>query len=85
MQQDALKQKVCWRVYDRWVGTGQITWADDPVGLEPRLRARTESETISPKTWMDDYLAAFAETAGLTLVTFDKALAGKTKGALLLG
>ncbi len=30
------------------------------------------------------YLAAFAETAGLTLVTLDKALAEKARGAVLL-
>jgi len=84
MGQDALTQKACWKVFDRWAGTGQVRWADDPGGLEPQLRARTESEMVAPKAWMDDYLAAFAETAGLTLVTFDKALAAKTKQALLL-
>jgi hypothetical protein len=30
-------------------------------------------------------LAAFAEVSHLTLVTFDRALAGKAKGAVLLG
>jgi predicted nucleic acid-binding protein len=34
---------------------------------------------------MDAYLAAFAEAANLTLVTFDRALAGKVEGAVLLG
>jgi predicted nucleic acid-binding protein len=33
---------------------------------------------------MDAYLAAFAETAGVQLVTFDRALAAKVKGAVLL-
>jgi hypothetical protein len=33
---------------------------------------------------MDAYLSAFAETAHLSLVTFDKALSGKAKDALLL-
>lgn len=84
MGHDVLAQKACWRLFDRWIGTHQITWADDPNHLEPRLRARTESEMVAPKAWMDDYLAAFADVAGLTLVTFDRALAGKAKGALLL-
>jgi uncharacterized protein len=84
MQQDALSQKACWQLFDRWMGTGQLIWADDPSGLEKLLRAQTESESISPRVWMDSYLAAFAEAAGLTLVTFDRALAGKSKGALLL-
>jgi predicted nucleic acid-binding protein len=38
----------------------------------------------APKTWMDAYLAAFAEAAELTLVTLDKSLAAKNKGAVLL-
>lgn len=85
MQQDALSQKACWQIYDRWMDTGQLVWADDPSGLEKLLRTQTESESISPNVWMDSYLAAFAEAAGLTLVTFDRALAGRAEGAVLLG
>jgi predicted nucleic acid-binding protein len=33
---------------------------------------------------MDAYLAAFAEAENLILVTFDRALAGKAKGTVLL-
>ncbi len=49
------------------------------------FRTATDRDEASPNAWTDAYLAAFAETAGLTLVTFDRALAGKTKGAVLLG
>jgi predicted nucleic acid-binding protein len=35
--------------------------------------------------WADAYLAAFAEAGNLTLVTMDRALAAKVKGAVLLG
>jgi predicted nucleic acid-binding protein len=52
--------------------------------MEAIFKARTDSNQVSPKVWNDAYLAAFAEAAGLTLVTFDRALAGKTKGAVLL-
>lgn len=84
MQQDVLTQKACWAVFDRWAGTGQVRWANDPSGLDQHLRMLTESESVSPKRWMDAYLGAFAETAGLTLVTFDRALAAKAEGAVLL-
>jgi toxin-antitoxin system PIN domain toxin len=84
MGDEALTLRACWRIFDRWRQTGQVNWANDSNELEPRLRARTTSDSISPKIWMDAYLSAFAETAGLTLVTFDKALAAKTKGAVLL-
>ncbi len=84
MQGEALTQEACWRVFDRWVSTGQVSWADEPMGLEKRLRERTGSGSVAPKAWMDAYLAAFAEAGGLTLVTFDKALAGRVTGAVLL-
>ena len=74
----------CWAIFDRWVGTGQLLWADDPREVDTVLRHLTSANSISPKLWADAYLAALAEAAGLTLVTFDKALAAKAKGAVLL-
>jgi hypothetical protein len=85
MLQDVVNQQECWRMYDRWVATGQVGWVDEPGQIEPLLRALTSGASASPKTWMDAYLAAFAEESGLTLVTFDRALAGKANGSLLLG
>ncbi|MGD0802404.1 MAG: TA system VapC family ribonuclease toxin [Terracidiphilus sp.] len=85
MGEEVLTQLQCWRIYDQWSSTGQVAWADEPRNLETKLRALTAGATSSPKTWMDAYLAAFAEAANLTLVTFDRALAGKVKGAVLLG
>ncbi len=84
MQDEALTLKSCWQLFDEWMGTGQVRWASEPDELEPRFRDQTSDSLVAPKMWMDAYLAAFAETAGLTLVTFDKALAGKAKGAVLL-
>ena len=84
MGTDILTQRDCWQIYDRWRATGQVVWAEEPVTLEAPLRTRTYGAAASPKLWMDAYLAAFAETAGLTLVTLDKELAGKAKGAMLL-
>jgi uncharacterized protein len=85
MGQRVLTQLECWQIYDRWLETGQVAWADEALGLEPLLRARTSGATASPKVWMDAYLAAFAELGNLTLVTMDRALAAKVKGAVLLG
>jgi hypothetical protein len=39
---------------------------------------------VSPKRWQDDYLAAFAQAAGLTLVTFDQTLARRVFPSILL-
>jgi predicted nucleic acid-binding protein len=57
----------------------------EPPSLDPLFRARTSSNEMATKQWADGYLAAFAEAAQLTLVTFDRALAGKAKGSVLLG
>jgi uncharacterized protein len=84
MAEEILTQRACWDLYDRWISTGQVEWADEPLNLEQLLRPLTASGTASPKTWMDAYLTAFAEGAGLSLVTFDKSLAGKARGSVLL-
>jgi len=46
---------------------------------------KTSGEVVAPKMWMDAYLAAFAEAAGLRLVTFHRELASKVAGSVLLG
>ena len=38
----------------------------------------------SPKAWADAYLAAFADAAQLTLVTFDRGFRGKVGSLILL-
>jgi|ERR1019366_2121729 toxin-antitoxin system PIN domain toxin len=84
MKQDALSQARCWEIYDRWVDSDRAFFGLEPSGLEAALRTKTSAEKITTKAWADAYLAAFAETAGLRLVTFDRALAGKATGAVLL-
>jgi toxin-antitoxin system PIN domain toxin len=83
--QDTLSQRRCWTLFDEWLGSGDAVFADEPAGMEDALRQRTSADSPSPKTWADAYLAAFAERANLTLVTFDRALAGKAKDPILLG
>jgi hypothetical protein len=82
--QDVLSQRRCWALFDEWISSGDAEFADEPAGLNAVLRRRTLTDFPSPKTWADAYLAAFAEAANLTLVRFDRALAGKVNGAVLL-
>ncbi len=84
LRQDVRTQRQCWELFDRWVDPGKAIVVIEPPEIEDQLRARTSSESPSPKEWADAYLAAFAETANLGLVTFDRALAGKAKGSVLL-
>jgi uncharacterized protein len=85
MKQDVLSQKQCWEAYDPWVESGLAFVAQEPPGLEAVMRGQSSEGSISPKAWADAYLAAFAEAGNLTLVTMDRALAAKAKGAVLLG
>jgi uncharacterized protein len=74
----------CWKLYHDWIDAGSAELWTEPAGIEDVFAKNTASDECSPKWWNDAYLAAFAETAGITLVTFDKALARKTMGSILL-
>jgi hypothetical protein len=77
-------QQQCWTIYEKWIAGERAVMLPEPPAIETAFRARSNATQSQPKVWTDAYLAAFAETAGLTLVTFDKALAAKTKGSVLL-
>jgi len=85
MGQGTLTQAQAWEAYDRLIGSAGARFAEEPAGMESRFRSYSGAQQASPKEWADAYLAAFAEAGGLTLVTFDRALAGKVTGAVLLG
>jgi L-amino acid N-acyltransferase YncA len=78
-------QRQCWQIFDEWVENDQARFLDEPPGMTKWLRNRTSNEVVAPKMWMDAYLSAFAEAANLMLVTFDRALAGRVAGSVLLG
>lgn len=84
MGDEAMSQKQAWSVYDGLLRDGRILLADEPAALEPAFRSLTQSAHPSPKQWADSYIAAFAETADMTLVTFDRALKARLKTAILL-
>jgi toxin-antitoxin system PIN domain toxin len=79
-----LSQAEAWQTYDRWLDSGGADFVAEPAGIEHRFRASTNTPQASPKDWADAYLVAFSLTIGSQLVTFDRALAGKAKGAILL-
>lgn len=80
-----LTQAEAWNAYDEWIKAAGAEFASEPAGIDSCFRSKTDADTTSPKAWADAYLAAFAEAGGLRIVTFDRALAGKAKGAVLLG
>jgi hypothetical protein len=84
MGKGTLTQAQAWDAYDRWIEAAGAKFEDEPGGLEPVFRALSGKQEVSPKEWADAYLVAFAEAGNLTLVTMDRALAAKAKGAVLL-
>ncbi len=84
MQADVLTQAEAWKAFDTLLQLSTARMFDEPRVIEAIFRKRSNRDEVSTKQWADAYLAAFAETAGLSLATFDHALAGKVKGAILL-
>src|SRR2546427_401956 len=56
----------------------------DAAQLEFTLRRLSSSTLASSQQWPDAYLASFANTSALTLVTFDRALSRSAPGTVLL-
>lgn len=83
MGRDVLNQRQAWQAYDRFLAGG-VRFLEEPPTLDDHFRRLTRHASSSPKEWADAYLAAFAIEGGLTLATFDKALAAKAKGSILL-
>jgi toxin-antitoxin system PIN domain toxin len=84
MGQGTLTQAQAWEAYDRWLEAAGAEFAEEPAGLEAAFRSFSTAQQASPKEWADAYLAAFSHAAQISLVTFDRALAGKVEGVLLL-
>jgi len=48
-----------------------VAFREEPADLVPLWHRFARRQTASPKLWMHAYLAAFAITAQLSIVTFD--------------
>ncbi len=78
-----LSQAEAWVVYDRWIQDDRVSFVEESSTLEARFRALTQDERPATKDWAGSYLYAFAETADLHLVTFDRTLRQKGTNVLL--
>jgi toxin-antitoxin system PIN domain toxin len=85
MGRDVLTQSQAWEAFDAFLANEGNRVMEEPSGIDPLFRQYTGRDEASTKQWADGYLAAFARAAGIQLVTFDQALAGKVEGAVLLG
>ena len=82
MGADARTMSEAWRLWDQIWADDRIEFLPEPENLEREFRSRSRLASRSPKVWADAYLTAFAATAGLKVVTFDRAL--KTRGVDVL-
>ena len=73
-----------WEIYDRCCVDERIALLAEPAGMDSGFRDSAKSRHSSPQVWADAYLAAFASTAGLRLVTFDRAFRSRASGCLVL-
>lgn len=80
-----VSMRQCWSLYEQVRQTRRIAYLDEPPGLEGHWKSLTSTPLASTKLWMDAYLQAFAELAGLKIITFDRALAKASGGECLLG
>lgn len=76
MGDEVKTQRQAWKAYDALIHDSRIVFytESDPETIEDDFRALTTLSRSSPQQWPDAYLAAFAKSGGLTLVTFDRGL-----------
>jgi uncharacterized protein len=82
MGRDTKNMSQSWSLWDKIWADPRIAFLSEPEGLESEFRVQSRLSTKSPKVWADAYLLAFTISAGVKLVTFDRAL--ETRGAEVL-
>jgi len=86
MSQDVRSQAGAWAAYDLLLQDERVSFAEesDSSRVESALRKLTSAHHSSSKQWPDAYLVAFAQVAGLTVVTFDRGVRQMAAGEALL-
>ena len=60
-----------WQAYQAFRRLPEVLLADEPEGCEAWLEHWALGNRPSPRQWTDAYLAAFAKTGGMRIVSFD--------------
>ena len=74
MGTDVLSLPSAMAVYQQWLSTPAVGLLLEPLGLEARVQSLlgTDTAPLPNRLWTNAWLAATAEAAGLTMVTFDQ-------------
>jgi toxin-antitoxin system PIN domain toxin len=75
MGDEVLTQRQAWVMYDGLCGDERVAFLEEPPDIGPVWRQFTQSTYPSTKSWTDAYLAAFASSHALRLVSLDKGFA----------
>lgn len=86
MGEDVRNQTEAWQAYDAFLQDERVSFHTEvePQRIESAFRGLTSGGRSFPQQWPDAYLAAFAQVAGFTLVTFDRGLRRMAAGASVL-
>lgn len=74
---DTVDRSEAWNVVDALLLDDRMEWVDEPPALGAVWRALSARADQSHKLWTDDYLAAFAQSAGVDLITLDQRFADR--------
>ena len=67
-----LTQRGAWEGYERLCRDERVVFLEEPMDLEKHWRQLTPQDSTDHKTWTDAYLAGFAISGQIPLVTFDR-------------
>ena len=71
MQHAVLTSGEAWALLQEWLRLPEVSFLNEPVGLDEQLGQLSRVMSIRPKLWTDAYLTAFAIAGNHRVVTFD--------------
>ena len=74
---DAVTRRRAWDLLLALQSDPRVKFVTEPRGVAPLWIAFSKRDDRSHLLWTDDYLAAFAQTTGAELVTFDAGLVSR--------
>ena len=84
MREQVLTPSSAWNKSGEFLALPEVRFLAEPLGLDEQLGKWCHLGRTSPNLWTDAYLASFARSAGLRLVTFDQGFAGFSGLELLI-
>jgi uncharacterized protein len=76
MGREVLSPSAAWKSAGEFLALPEVELLSEPTGLDGKWALLAAGGRSSPNLWTDAYLAAFASSGGMRLVSFDKAFSG---------